>query len=472
MPFRRVFAADLPAVTAGGRSITLTAAEVGDLAKSIRGEVMAPDAPGYEAARHVWNAMFDRHPALIVRPRDAGEVVKAVQFARTHDLLLAVRSGGHSASGQSTCDGGMVIDMTAMKEVGVDPKAKIARVQSGVLLGALDHATAEHGLATTAGVVSHTGVAGLTLGGGMGRLHRKYGLTIDNLREVEIVLADGRIVTANAEENADLFWGVRGGGGNFGVVTRFDYRLHDFAPMVPSFSFAYAGDDARTVLKNYLELSNEMPAESYLSSGLIRLPNNATLVTVGGILYGSGAQNDKVLQKLRGLGKATREKVETVAYTALQSQSDELLRHGKYYYAKAGFTFEDKGAMIDDVVRYFNERPLAGTHMLLLAMGGAVAKVTPDGTAYPHRKALQNIDVGGDTANPAEKDAYVAWGRDYWKLVEPYTRGGYVNSLADVTERNIVENWGANYARLVEVKTKYDPTNLFRLNANVKPRTA
>ncbi len=471
-------AADLPAVTLEGAEIVLSDAKVARLARRLKGQVIRPADEGYESARQLWNAMFDRRPALIVRCAGVEDVQTAVKFAREHRLLTAVRCGGHSASGQSVCDRGIVIDLSPMRRVDVDPKARTVRADGGCLLGDLDAAAQAAGLATTFGVVSHTGVGGLTLGGGMGRLQRQHGLSIDNLREVKLVTAEGKLLTANSTENPDLFWALRGGGGNFGIVVSFEFGLHPFDYPVSTRAITYAGPDIRRVMDQYFDYAPQAPEALFLVAVLVRNGQGAPLMSLSANWMGPPDQAEPVFKVLESFATPLAARGSTINYLELQKAADGGANaKGNYHYAKAGMlgAFEnrgDRGQLLDGLLGFFNENPLPGGRALLLLMGGAVNRVPVDGTAYPHRSAMHNIDVGGDAVTRAAADRYVDWGRRYWKGIDPFTGGGfYVNSAAiDDDERRIAGNYGPNHARLVAAKTKYDPTNQFRLNANIRPQ--
>ena len=471
-------AADLPAVTLDGGEVVLSDAKVSRLARNLKGTIIKPGDAEYEAARKVWNAMFDRRPALIVRCASVKDVQTAVKFAREHQLLTAVRCGGHSASGQSTVDRGLVIDLSPMRRVDVDVKARTVRADGGCLLGDLDAAALAAGLATTFGVVSHTGVGGLTLGGGMGRLMRQHGLTIDNLREVKLVTAEGKLLTANAKENPDLFWALRGGGGNFGIGVSFEFNLHPYDHPITTRSITYAADQIRPVLDRYFQWAPTAPEPLFVAAVLVRNAQGAPLLSLSGNWLGDPAAADAAFKPLEGLGTPLGVRSGSGKYLDIQKQSDGGANaHGNYHYQKAGMfgAYEDatqRGQLLDGLLGFYQENPLPGARGLLLLMGGAVNRVAADATAYPHRAAMHNVDVGGDSASREMADKYVEWGRRYWKVVDPFTGGGfYINGATpDDDERRVSGNYGPNFERLVAVKTKYDPTNQFRMNANIKPK--
>lgn len=469
VPMRTAFAQSLPAVTLSGEQVTLTAAQLNDFQRGLKGAVLRPDSPGYDDARKVWNAEWDRRPALVVRCANVDDVTRTIGFAREHDLLTAVRGGGHSMSGKSVCDGGIVINLTAINTVEVDPVAKTAVVGGGALLGQLDTVAQGHGLVTTAGVVSHTGVGGLTLGGGMGRLMRKFGLTVDNLLGVELVTADGRIVHANAEENPDLFWGVRGGGGNFGIVTAFKYQLHNFDGQVKTFAYLYPFEKAKDMMEFYVEFSDGADRDAYTNATISRSPRGMT-ARLSGAFYGSDAALDRIITKIASLGKPMTERTAVVDYVLLQQRIDEQNRYGMHHYAKAGFTSTRNTDFIDTLLESFVEGPPRIAFASVLPMDGAVSEVASDATAYPHRDAIFNIDSATSWLDPAQSEAMVVAGRNFWKPVEPFVANGfYTNSLMDEGVSAVQANFKGNYTRLAALKNKYDPTNVFRLNANIAP---
>jgi FAD/FMN-containing dehydrogenase len=468
--FARADGVDLPAITITGDETVLKVAEIRELQESLRGTVLLASDAGYEQARKIWNAMFDRRPALIARCRGGADVVKAVQFARSHNLLTAVRGGGHSIGGKSVCEGGLVIDLSLIRDVEVNPTLKTARVGGGALLGDLDREAQAFGLATNAGVVSHTGVGGLTLGGGLGRLQRKFGLTIDNLLGVELITADGQFVTANADENADLYWGVRGGGGNFGIVTSFHFQLHTFGPEVLNFSFAYPLDQARDVLNFLFEFAAAAPEQLFVSGGLSMSPDGKGAARIGGNVYPPFDQADRLLAPLRKLGKPLSERRTMTTYVATQSAADRAAAHGKLHYAKAGFLTDIRPGLVDAVVDNLEPAPGRNNGASFFPMDGAVHQVGEGDTAYAQRDALFSLDLSNAWTDPELSEQYVQRGRDYWAEVAPHIGGGfYVNSLIDRSQQRVQSNYRGNYDRLVALKNQYDPANFLRLNANIKP---
>jgi hypothetical protein len=461
---------ELAALTLSGREISLNGAEIAELGTSLRGDLLLPTDSGYDQARRAWNGAFDKRPAIIARCRGASDVMQAVEFARSHELLTAVRAGGHSMAGKSVCEGGIVIDVSSMRGVRVNPHRRTARVNAGELLRGLDHEAQQFGLATTAGVVSHTGVAGLTLGGGLGRLHRKHGLTIDNLLGADIVTADGKWLRTDATENADLFWGIRGGGGNFGVVTSFDYQLHPVGPSVLSIASIYPMAQAEDMLKFYFEFMRDAPDDLYLGAGLFKRPDGTSFAMMAGCFFGPVDKADALLQGLQNFGKPTLQRIAPIDYVALQKRNDAKNPHGKKYYSKSGFFNDVDSSLVRTLVERFDRALSNQTVVLASPFGGAVGRVGPSDTAFYHRDAQFNIEVALSWEDASMSEGQVEWGRDFWRAVAPFaTRGFYVNTEMDPSERRLRGNYGANYDRLVELKNSYDPNNLFRLNANIKP---
>jgi FAD binding domain/Berberine and berberine like len=460
---------DLAAKSLDGGDLMLSGSSIEALAAGLRGDVLLPDNQDYDRTRRVWNAMFDKKPALIARCTGASDVRHAVDFAREHHLLTAVRAGGHSLSGKSTCDGGLVIDLQQMQGVRVDPEAKRAYLESGSLLGQLDHETAAFGLATTAGTVSHTGAAGLTLGGGLGRLGRRFGLACDNVASFDIVTADGHFLRASDEENMDLFWGLRGGGGNFGVVTSIEYRLHQMDPMILGGSIVWPIGQARDLMRYYRDIAMDAPEVVSLSPDLHSEPDGAK---VGIEVCWSGDHNEGEawLKKLRAFGKPVRDDIAPMPYVTMQSGADEVLGPGKFYYLRSGFLKQLKNDGIDLIIDSFKRMP--DWYFLFFDHGGgAYRRVAQDATAFPNRDVDFLLGTVGAWPNKDGIDANIEKMRANWRELEPLTRGFYTNlGDTDKTTAGYRENYGANFERLVALKAKYDPMNLFRLNANVPPK--
>ena len=460
----------LPALSLSGQEISLTGAETAEFAAGLRGDLILPTHTDYDQARRAWNGAFDKRPAMIARCKGASDVVQAVDFARSHELVTAVRAGGHSMAGKSICEGGIVIDVSSMRGVRVDPQRKTARVNAGELLRGLDHEAQQFGLATTAGVVSHTGVAGLTLGGGLGRLHRKHGLTIDNLLSADVVTADGKWLRTNASENSDLFWGIRGGGGNFGVVTSFEYQLHPVGPSVLSIASIYPLEQAQDVLKFYFDFMRDAPDDLYLGAGMFKRADGTMFAMIAGCYFGPVDKADALLQRLQDFGKPSVQRIAPINYAALQQRNDANNPHGRKYYSKSGFFNDVDSSLIKTLTERFDRALTNQTVVLVSPFGGAVGRVDPGDTAFYHRDAQFNIEVALSWDDAAVSEQNIEWGRDFWRAVAPFaSRGFYVNTEMDPSERRLRENYGANYDRLVGLKNQYDPNNQFRLNANIRP---
>ena len=463
---------ELAAKTLTGGATTLSAADVEALGAALRGRLILPGQTDYDGARRVWNAMIDRRPALIARCASPSDVMQVVNFARERQLLTAVRCGGHSASGKSTCDGGIVIDLSPMQSVRVDPVAKVARVEGGALLRHLDRETRAFGLVTTAGTVSHTGVGGLTLGGGLGRVGRRFGLACDNLRSVDVVTAAGKLVTASETENADLLWGLRGGGGNFGVATSFEFALHPMDPMVLAGDLAWPYERAREVMRFYAEFSASAPDELNTDLSTFTTPDGQMMIGSEVVWSADHAAGERVLKPLRSFGPPVSDTVRAVPYTEVQSRHDKFLENGIRDYRKSGFLLEIDERTIDAMLETMRAAPPGLVRMTFQQSGGAIGRRPVDASAFPNRDGRYWVAIASSFQNPAEDEARVAAVRAAWKPIEPITRGFYVNSMTEDEYAKVDANYGPNYARLAQLKRKYDPGNQFRLNANVVPATA
>lgn len=459
----------------------LSDAAVGPLRESFRGELLRSVDPGYEAARHVWNGTVDRHPTLIARCTGTADVVAAVRFARAEGLAIAVRGGGHSVAGHGTVEGGIVIDLSPMGAVRVDPTARRAWVQGGAQLGQLDHETALHGLATTAGTVSHTGVGGLTLGGGYGYLARRHGLACDNVVSAEVVTANGDVLIASEAENSDLLWGLRGGGGNFGIVTSFEFQLHPALPTAATGDLFFDLADGPAVLRAVSDLADEMPPEMLLDAAatevraeweMTELETGRPVVVVSWVFLGDPEVGRRAAAPLYAAAKAILESTETLSYPKLQRLADASQRQGMRRYWKGGFVWE----LSDEAIETFLDRrgdaegPLLGSGEIF-SLGGAIARVGEDETAFSGRTARFDFLSLSSWEDPAEDEARLASARGYADRMARHLRGeAYVNSLADEGADRVRQAYGAaKYERLVVLKRKYDPDNLFHLNQNIRP---
>jgi FAD/FMN-containing dehydrogenase len=458
----------------------ISRADMAELERDFAGQLLLPGDDGYDRHRSVWNAMVDRRPAVIVRCGGRDDVIAAVRFGRDHGLEIGVLCGGHSILGLPVTDGGLLIDLSPMDAVRVDPAARRAWVQGGALLGALDRATQPYGLATTAGNVSHTGVGGLTLGGGMGWLAREYGLSCDNLSSVEMVTADGAVVRADAKENADLFWGLRGGGGNFGVVTEFEFRLHPAGPRALLVDLYFPPEDAAAVLCGWRDLIGDAPRRATLTAWVgtagdwAHLPpalRGRPLASIGYVWVGDPDEGRRLLPALHDLGSPVAQRVEELSYLELQTMDDSAEGHRLRRYWKGHYFSE----FSDQAVGAFLARGAAGDGPYLPAAslqsyGGAIAEV-PDGeTAFSHRDTLVEFVAAARWTNPAEDAERIAAARRYGASLEPFAAGAYVNTLTDEGESGVRRAYPAEkLARLTALKDRYDPDNVFRLNHNIPP---
>ena len=445
------------------------APDLARLRPAIRGELVLPDDTGYPQARKVWNGMVDKRPAAVIYCAGAGDAIAAVQFARSENLLVSVRAGGHNVAGSSVCDGGLVIDVSRMKQIEVDPARRIARAQAGLNLGEFDTATQAHGLATTMGVNADTGIAGLTLGGGFGKLGRKHGLTCDNLVAADIVTADGRLLRASATENADLFWGIRGGGGNFGIVTTFEYRLHPVGPLLLAGSVLYRYEHARAAMEFYAAFSSKAPDELSLDAALVTAPSGERFFNVSACYVGPIAEGERVIKPLREYGTPAEDRIAPIPYVQLQSAGDANFPRGRRYYWKAQFMREISDQAIDTLLAAYATAP-SGSLLVLQQVGGAIARVPIAETPYANRDALYDCFPISIWDEPADDEIHIRWARDLWTAMRPFSTGGvYANNLGDEGTDRVQAAYGENYPRLVALKNKYDPTNFFRLNQNIRP---
>jgi FAD/FMN-containing dehydrogenase len=449
-----------------------------ELRGRIGGQVIAPGDDGYDEARAVYNAMIDRRPAVVVRPTSTGDVVAAVNFAREGGLDLAVRGGGHSVPGFGTCDGGVVIDLSAMRGVTVDPGASTARAQGGATWGDFNAATGEHGLATTGGIISTTGIAGLTLGGGIGYLARGFGLSCDNLISAEVVTADGRIVTASDRENQDLFWALRGGGGNFGVVTEFVYRLHPVSDVYGGPMF-FELSDAGDVLRFYRDFIADAPEQFggfpawQIAPPLPFIPEGRQgepFLAFVACWAGPVEEGERALAPLHDVAPVVAEHVGPMPYAALNSAFDALVPAGLQHYWKANFVKELTDDAIEAHLQHGPSVPVVNSTMHIYPINGACHRVAPEDTAFAYRDANFAPVIAGMWPDPADNAANIKWVRDYYDATAPLSEeGGYINFMGADDQDRVQANYKGNYARLVEVKRAYDPGNLFHLNQNIKP---
>lgn len=450
-----------------------------DLAEKLSGKLIQPEDNGYEEARRIWNGMVDRRPAAIAFCKDTDDVVRALNFARENRLPFSIRCGGHGYSGNAVVDDGLLIDLSPMRSVRVDPEKRRAIVEGGAQLGDLDRATQAHGLAVTAGVDPTTGVGGLTLGGGTGFLARKLGLTIDSLDCAQVVLANGSVVSANADEHSDLFWALRGGGGNFGIVTEFEFALHPVGPEVMTCQVFYPFEAARHVLRFYRDYMVDAPDEVGCYALLVPVPavepfpkehHGQTAVALVGCYAGDIETGRRALAPLTTIADPLLTMLQPMAYADLQSTFKDAAPHGKRYYAKSHFLHDTTNELLDLVVDRTRELPGEFSNTFFEPQGGAVARVDPAATAFPHREALFSISMSAGWSDPAEDGENIERTRSFYDATTPHSTGGVYSNYMDFDEGERVKSaYGANFERLGEVKAKYDPENIFRMNQNIKP---
>lgn len=459
----------LQLITTQGKQISLEIQQVNDFRASVRSEVLLPSDHAYESARKIYNAMIDKRPALIVQCSNAGDVVSAVRFARKHGLLAAVRGGGHNVAGKAVCDGGLMIDLSLMKEIRVDRDHRRAFAGPGLRLGELDRATQAYELATPLGIISNTGIAGLTLGGGIGWLNGKYGLACDNLLSVEIATADGLLLYADSSVNPDLFWAVRGGSGNFGVVTSFEYKLHPVSTVVGGL-ILYPIQKAMQVLASYDTFAQKAPDDLTTAAGLLTGPNGDAVVAILVCYSGPVEKAETILSPFRTFTTPIADLVKPMKYLEMQSLLDQAYPPGRLHYWKSSFMKELSEKAIDTMIRYHAMKPSPFTAIVLQQMHGAAARVDPAQTAFPHRKSQYDFEVLSQWTDPIESEENVQWTRKLFESLQPFLeRDVYVNSLGEEGEDRVKAAYGQNYGRLVDLKRKYDPTNFFRLNQNISP---
>ena len=447
----------------------------------LRGEVIDPSHVRYDAARRVYNAMFDRHPRVIARCADVADVMACVEFARENTITTAIRGGGHNAAGLGVCDDGLVIDLSQMRGVRVDPAAKTVRVGGGCTWGDVDHATHAFGMATPSGIISTTGVGGLTLGGGIGHLTRKYGLTIDNLLSADVVLADGRFHTASKDENQDLFWAIRGGGGNFGVVTSFLFRLHP-VDTVYAGPMLWPMSQAAAVMQCYRELITRAPEDLNGFFAFMTVPPAPPFPEelhgqkMCGIVWchlGTPEQAEQDMKPLKEAAEPAFAYVGPIAHPALQGMFDPLYPPGLQWYWRADFVNELSDPAIEKHIQYGSKLPTPQSTMHLYPINGAVHRVGKNDTAFSYRDSTWAEVIVGVDPNPASRERLISWTRAYWDAVHPYSAGGaYVNFMMDEGHDRVRNSYGANYDRLAAIKRQYDPENFFRMNQNIKPVAA
>ena len=449
-------------------SLALDEATIQDFRAGLRGQVILPGDADYDEARNVWNGMIDRRPALIARCAGVGDVSRAIRLARDQHLLLAVRGGGHNAAGTGTCDGGLVLDLSPMKAVQVDRQRRTARVEAGATWKEFDEEAQKYGLATTSGLISSTGVAGFTHGGGIGWFVRKHGLACDNLLAAEVVLASGQLVRASAEENPDLYWGLRGGGGNFGVVTTFEFALHPVSTVVGGI-VAHPLPRAKEVLQFYRHFIASAPDELTTLVVFAASPEGHQIIAIAACYAGPVEEGEEVIRPLKEFGPPVMDMMGPLPYTALQQANDPTAPAGLQSYFKAAFLQDLSDEAIDAMIEYAAQAtsPLSAVHIHQL--GGAMNRVAADATAFAHRDSGFVVNIISMWPTPGDNEKHIDWARGLFAALQPYTHGAYINFLGDEGQERVRSAYGPNYERLVALKNKYDPTNLFRLNQNVPP---
>lgn len=471
---------NLNACLSSGSVTTLDSIVLEKLKESLRGDLLLAGETGYDEARTIWNAMIDRKPALIVQCQGVADVCTAVKFAAEHSLLMSIHGGGHNIAGNAICDGGLMIDLSKMCDVRIDPEAHRAQVGPGASLGDLDHEAQAFGFIIPTGINSTTGISGLTLGGGFGWLSRKYGMTIDSLRATDVVTAEGNLVHASESENPDLFWAIRGGGGNFGIVTRFEFEIYPLGPEVLAGLIVFSHDEAVSVLKKYREYIADIGDETSVWTVLRQAPplpflpedvHGTNVVILALCHIGDPEEGEKLLKSLRGFGKVLGEHVGQMPFKNWQQAFDPLLTPGARNYWKSHNFLELQDEVLDAVEEYAGKMPSPQCEIFFAALGGAVNRIATETTAYSHRDANFVLNVHGRWDDAADDDKCITWARDFFKASEPYATGGvYINFMtADETDR-VPAAFGVNYEKLMKVKKKYDPNNLFRMNQNISPQ--
>jgi hypothetical protein len=460
----------MPAITRyTGGTTELTTVHVKELRARLAGELLLPDDPGYDQARTVWNAAIDKRPALIVRCANAMDVAEAVRFARQHEILISVRCGGHNIAGKAVVENGLMIDLTPICDVHVDLAKKTAAVGGGAALGALDRATQKYGLATTAGVVTHTGVGGLTLGGGVGRLARKFGLACDNLISVDLVTAKGEQITASSDSHPDLFWALRGGGGNFGIATSFKFRLHDIGTEVLFAVATHRLDSAKDALNHFMEFATSAPREVTSQAAFAKMEDGTAVVNLGAVHIAPLDEAEATLAPLLNSGSPIMKRMENRPYVDVQADADQRFPYGQRYYWKTHLINKLPQAGIDTLIACYDAVPNNRSMIILQQFGGAVRDVGSADTAFANRDAEFDFIPAAVWHEGEDSAPLVSWVRDTWESMKPHSCGVYMNGLGDGDDERLSDAVGANEVRLRELKARYDPTNFFRLNTNIVP---
>ncbi len=460
-------------INTAGHEIELSSEALSVLRTSLQGDLLSAADEGYDQARSIWNALHDKRPALIVRCAGAPDVSAAVQFARQKNIPVAVRGGGHNVSGSGSCNGGMQLDMSRLKRIDLDPQGRKARVEAGVTWGEFDREAQAFGLATTGGICSQTGVAGVTLGGGFGWLMRKHGLALDNLLSLEVVTADGQLRRASTVENTDLFFGLRGSQSNLGIVTAFEFRLHPVGPTVLAGMLLHPLETGKDVLRFYRDYTSRVPEEMSAWACLLKSADGHPMVAIVVCYTGPLEEGEKLVAPLRAFGPPVMDMLQPMPYVNAQSMVDQSFPHGRFNYWKSSLLHTLSDELIDALLDGFRAAESPYTSVLIEHLGGAVGRVGMEETAYPHRNAAYDVVLMPMWTEAADSQSQIAWADDLWRTIQPFSSGGvYVNYLDNEGADRIESAYGKNFSRLTMLKAKYDPTNLFCFNQNIKPGAA
>jgi FAD/FMN-containing dehydrogenase len=463
----------LKIVSTSGQDKSLDQSVFGQLQSRLRGQLILPDHEAYEQVRPLWNAMANKRPAAIAQCAGTADVINCIKFAREYDFLTAIRGGGHNAAGNASCDGGFVIDLSKMKGIRVDPSAKTVRAEAGLTWGEFDRETQCFALATTGGAVPTTGIAGLTLGGGFGYLTRRFGLACDNLLSADVITADGEFHVANSDENKDLFWGLRGGGGNFGVVTSFEYQLHSLGPTILAGLILHPISNAFEGAKFYREFTMNSPEELSTNFVLLTSPDGNAIFAFAVCYSGDLQRGENVIRPLRQFGSSLMDMVQPMPYVAYQAMGGELFPYGRFNYWKSGFIREFSDAAIESMISQFKQVPSPFNAIFIEHIGGAMRRANKNDTAFGDRDADYSLLITGGWVDASQNEQNIHWARGTFNAMRPFLRDSvYVNYLDVGEEDRIKSAYGDRYEKLVALKNKYDPTNFFRLNQNIKPRSA